>query len=140
MIPANGNGFAQKYSTIIQTVTVAALFIGGFWGAVIAPLSSRLEKAETLTLSRLEYAQYALRVDQILSRHEAAFLTVNEKMVPERVHQLKWDQDKTDKERIREAIERIRADLGGTYSLKDALSDMQKRLDRIETAAHLPPR
>lgn len=40
--PTNGNGFAQRYGVIIQTVMVVALFGAAFWTGILAPLTESI--------------------------------------------------------------------------------------------------
>lgn len=57
---------------------------------------------------------------------------IRQDVVPRREHQKDWDaQVKTDLEQDSK-IERLRQEFGGTYSLRDALTDMKARLERIE--------
>lgn len=74
----NGNGFAQRYGVIIQTVMVVALFGAAFWTGILSPLTESIR-----TLQRDMNADHAwtqkqdvqinkleLAVDRIDRRHE----------------------------------------------------------------------
>lgn len=58
---------------------------------------------------------------------------IRQNIVPRKEHEKDWAaQVKTDGDQDRR-IEQIREDFGSTYSLKDALSDMRLRLEKLET-------
>lgn len=64
----NGNGFIPRYGMIISTVTVAIIVVGGFWGAVINPITTRMEKLENNHLTVREHEEFKLRIDKDLTR------------------------------------------------------------------------
>src|SRR5215467_12925519 len=83
---SNGNGFSQRYSTIIQTVTVMALGVAGFWGSVISPMQNEIKDK----LSKEEHAEFKLRIDKDILRIEYALAELNRKIVPRDEHGERW--------------------------------------------------
>jgi hypothetical protein len=64
----NQNGVtSQSYSTIISTVTVVALFVAGFWGAVIMPMQGELRILADQKLNISEHNEFKSRVNQELA-------------------------------------------------------------------------
>jgi DNA repair exonuclease SbcCD ATPase subunit len=57
----------QNYSTIISTVTVVALFVAGFWGAVIMPMQGELRILADQKLTIGEHNEFKSRVNQELA-------------------------------------------------------------------------
>jgi predicted nucleic acid-binding Zn-ribbon protein len=75
--------FSQRYSTIVQTVTVVALFVGGFWAGVINPLATGMERLESRLSDRMnkiedkvdnfqvtlaEYREFHAKVDAAIAK------------------------------------------------------------------------
>jgi len=139
----NGNGWGQRYAMIIQTVTVVAMFFAGFWAAVISPMVSRQDKIETKIewftkdnradfLSIHEHQEFKQRVDKTLDAMSLELIRLREGQVTRGEHLQKWASDAGVIVNIQRQIDDIKRDFGQTYSLKDALSEMQKRLERVE--------
>lgn len=46
MADAAPNGWPNRYGQVLQTVTVVALFVAGFWAGIISPIRSDMGQAE----------------------------------------------------------------------------------------------
>lgn len=82
----NGNGFTQRYSVVIQTVTVAALIVGGFWGAVINPMRAELIDLKKDQLTIREHEEFKNRLD----REIAVIRETSRSVVPRSEHEARW--------------------------------------------------
>jgi hypothetical protein len=127
------------------------------WGLILSALSFAL--LFTTTIGYLAYApvkqkqedhdrMFAMIADKIVPRSEHserwrilerdldkldARVDVNFKsIVPRGEHEEKWRTYEIRHQDLEQKIASIRNELGGTYNLRDALKDLQARLDRIE--------
>lgn len=135
-MPEAPNGFSQRYSTIIQTVTVVGLFVGAFWGAVIQPLASRLDGIEHNTISRAEFREFGIRLDAEILRLTADSEKQRDGLVTRGEHTQKWAADAATFANLQRQIDDTRKELGGTWSMRDALVQLQTRIDRMENWSH----
>jgi hypothetical protein len=136
--PANGNGFSQRYSTIIQTVTVVALFIAGFWGAVIQPLTTKINES----ISRQEHEEFKLRVDRDLIRLEAERLRDKDgfrarftrDVVPRSEHETERAAMMHDISVVSDRLNELRTATTSTYTMRDEIQRLQTELTELRTA------
>lgn len=130
----NGNGtvFAQKWGAFIQTITLTVVIISGLWIVGIHPIESEIAELKQREVLYTTRDIQSIRDHQFeLLENRVRELSINQ-IVPKSTHELIWAQDREDKTRIQNTINDLRKDLGGTYSLRDAMADLQKRLDRLE--------
>lgn len=98
--PENGNGWSQRYATLLQTVTVIGLFVGAVWVAIISPIENRIDKIERNAISLREYQAFQKAVEEHFDRSQGD-------------------------------IKELRGNVMGTYSAKDAISNIQRQIDLI---------
>lgn len=135
-MPADSNGFSQRYSTIIQTVTVVALFIGGFWGAVIGPIAARQEKLEVKlegAISRAEHEEFKLRIDRDIARIDADRLRDKTAVVPRSEHDARWSATDKDLKLLSERLNELRTATTSTYTTRDEIQRLQAELTELRS-------
>lgn len=134
----NGNGWAQKWGAFIQTISLVTIIISGLWIVGIHPIESELSDIKQ-ELNNKETKEVQVIHDKEFEKLDKRVQILQDNTVPKSVHDLVWAKDKEDKERLQNAIGELRRDLGGTYSLRDAMADLQKRLDRLEVINQQKP-
>lgn len=138
---ANGNGngtFFQKFQGVASIGGVLFLMIATVAGLGYSALSDRLSKIEASRFSAAEFGQYRERIDERLAKLDAEVLRLRLQIITREEHEAK------DRERlavingIASRIARVERDFGATYTLKDAIADMQKRMDRLSNLVVVP--
>lgn len=138
---ANGNGngtFFQKFQGVASIGGVLFLMIATVAGLGYSALSDRLSKIEASRFSAAEFGQYRERIDERLAKLDAEVLRLRLQIITREEHEAK------DRERlavingIASRIDRVERDFGATYTLKDAIADMQKRMDRLSNLVVVP--
>ena len=154
------NGWSQRYSTIVQTVTVVALFVGGFWVAVIGPISYRQDRFTHDYLMIREHESFQRRIDDRVAElervlnaridyvkttfdqrfilHHEAINNLTSSIVQNKAYDVKVDNDRAHFTRVESDVKELRDYIGGTYSVKDALAQQQKQLDAIRDKIFAP--
>lgn len=128
---SNGNGFVSRYGVIVSTVGVVVLVCGGFWGAVIGPMVSRIEKLELGTIGIREHTEFRFRLDQEIVRLRLDFQRLADSLVSRPEHTEKWRSNDIANANQQRQIDEINKRLGDTYTLRDALGALDKRIDRL---------
>lgn len=140
MAEPNGNGytnnFAQRYSAIIQTITVVALFVGGFWAAVISPLSTRFDRMDQETIKVREYSFSEKKFDERINLLISGQERLRTEVLTKAQFEAQQSADKQHFERMQSDLKDLRDFIGGTYSIKDALAQQQKQLDALTAKVH----
>jgi hypothetical protein len=137
-------------STIIQTVTVVAIFVGGFWAGIIIPISSRVEKVNSdlserinrvesaesvLQVTLAEYREFHTNTDKTLENMRTDLAKLRDQQVTRGEHQQKWDADAAAFIRLQNEIDEIKRDFGSAYSLNDKIKELQTELNDIRRGA-----
>lgn len=138
----NGNGFTQKWGAFIQTISLVIVIIAGLWAVGINPIRNEIIDIRATDSNLVTKEVFRVSLDDHIKELEELKGRIHElelSIIPKSTHQLIWDKDKEDRERLQNAITDLRKDLGGTYTLKDAMTDLQKRIDRLETIKHPMP-
>lgn len=135
----NGNGFAQKWGAFIQTISLVTVVVSGLWIVGIHPIDSEIFDIKQKENTFVTKEVMAIRDHQFEMLENRVRIMANDQLVPKSTHELIWNKDKEDKIRIQDSINELRKDLGGTYSLRDAMADLQKRLDRLESSKSTQP-
>ncbi len=131
---AGQNGFSQRYSTIIQTVTVVALFIAGFWGSVIQPLTVRQDKLEAKfdsSISRSEHEEFKLRIDRDIARIDAARLRDKSEVVPRSEHETERQAMQSDIKTVSDRLNELRTATTATYTMRDEIQRLQVEITEL---------
>lgn len=136
----SGNGFAARYSTIIQTITVVALFVGGIWAGVIQPLSSRVDELEknsvTVRESKDTRDDFNRRFDEL----RLSILKLQDNQVPRTEHQEHWNEEAERIKSLRDNYVDLQKEFQSTYGVSDVIKTLQKGLDdlRQEQSRRIP--
>lgn len=152
---ADGNNFtngayAQRYSTIIQTVTVVGLFVAGFWAAVISPMQTHLDKVDKIYLSLREHDEFKLRIDQRLKDVSDGLIghlnddvnKLKEGQVSRAEHIQHWNESAERFIALTTRLNELQKDFNGSYNIGDQIKNLQKQLDDIRfntTLGHISP-
>lgn len=124
--PVNGNGFAQRYGVIIQTVMVVALFGAAFWTGILSPIKEDLRllqrdmnsdhawtQKQDVQISKLE--DHIRRVDQ---RHESY-------VVPRSENDIRLSQITAQQALLSERLNELRKQTLTTVTVGDELKRLQ---------------
>lgn len=129
------NGFASRIQVMFGGIALALVMLGGFWAAVYNPLADRLQRQEWDLNKRITqgaFEEYRTRIDGTLNRVDTTILRMDAAVVPRGEHQGKWNETTLQLTSLQKQIDEMRKEFGGTYSLRDAMADQQKRIDRLE--------
>lgn len=132
----DGNGFAQRYSVIIQTITVVALGIAGFFTTVIQPIVGRQEKLETelrTSIQRSEHEEFKLRIDRDIARIDAARLRDKTDVVPRTEHDARWEATSKDIRLLSDRLNELRTSTTSTFTIRDEVQRLEADLRDIRT-------
>jgi hypothetical protein len=144
------NGYAQRYSTIIQTVTVVGLFVAGFWAAVISPMQGHIDKFDHAYLAIREHDEFKFRIDQRLkdvvdgqiSLIISDIIKLKDQQVTRAEHIQHWNESAERFNALTARLNELQKDFNGSYNLGDQIKNLQKQLDdlRLSNAVgHLGP-
>ena len=137
--PGNGarNGY-QQYAVIIQTVTVVAFFVGGFWAAVISPMGTRIDKIESGAISRAEHTEFKASIDGKIAESNAEILRLREAVVPRGEHVEKWNGITQSIANVQRQVDDLGKQVGSSYTLRDKIIELQKQLDDVQGQMRRP--
>lgn len=96
------------------------------WGTLIAAAS--LIIIVTTTFSQLS----SQPTRDATTRNTDDIRQINDNIVSRGEHLQHWVKTDADIANLQKQIDQARSEFGSTYSLRDALADMQKRLDKLE--------
>lgn len=127
---ARGNGVAG-YSTILQTVTTVALFVGGFWAGVIAPISERQRLLETEMrnyIGKEEHAEFKLRIDKDLDTINARIIRQNTQVVPRPENEVRWKASEDTQKLLSDRLNELRIQTSSAYTMRDEVMSLRNEL------------
>lgn len=97
------------------------------------PWGTLISAAGVIIIITTGFSQLSLQpIRDQASRNAEDIRTINSQIVPRGEHQGHWDITAAEITNLQKQIDQQRSDFGSTYSLRDALADMQKRLDKLE--------
>ena len=157
MTPPNSrsNDFASRYTIIIQTITVVAFFIGGFWAGVIAPVQDRLTRVEKHYLQISEFEQFKSDAERRMKDNETDKLSwqvhnqfkedtlnrisvmnnditrIRTDQVTRSEHEQHWSDTKDRISSLFDEIASVRHDFSSSYTIADQMKSLQKQLDDL---------
>lgn len=150
---ANGNGYISRGS-LTAAISGGALLLallGGFFSYQNAATDQRLKDLQQeVAINRKDVAR--LTADNAAFQKEVSRLDADRKRTEDDVRRLdakvvsREEHASNDRERqtiisgLALRVDRIERDFGSTYNLKDALADMQKRMDRLSALITAPGR
>ena len=160
----NGNGFTQKYGTIIQTVVLLSIFVAGFSSWVITPIQHAVAQFQKDTLSLREYGEFKtglmrqierlqVGVDHCIPQQELdarihamdkrldalhdTLAQLQAGMIPRTEHEQHWVTQEAKNHELSDRIVELRRDFGNTYSIGDQLKTLQKQIDDLRNTGAL---
>lgn len=133
MPASDGNGFSQRYSTIVQTVTVVALFVAGFWAGVISPLAVKITEIEKGGISLREHEEFKLRIDNDIARLDHRIALNSLAVVPRAEHEARWSAYEANQKLLSERLNEVRnlAGANSTVPLRDEMTRVQNEINDL---------
>lgn len=134
----NGNGYAwpQRYSTILQTITVVALFISGFYVAIIGPIEERLGELDRGKLSEIESKIIREDWNRRAEEDRTAILKLQDAQVPRNEHEQHWKTEADRTEDLHQQILGMQKEFHDVFNAGDALKDLQRELEDLRAQVH----
>lgn len=132
--PKNGNGNGNAvagYSTILQTVTTVALFVGGFWAGVIAPISERqrlLEDKMGGYITKAEHAEFKLRLDNNIEAINDRMLRDRAQVVPRPENEVRWKASEDTQKLLSDRLNELRTQTSSAYTMRDEVMSLRNEL------------
>lgn len=139
MTEHHGNGTAQwsqKYSTILQTVTVVALFISGFYVAIIWPIESRLADLDRDKLSEIESKIIREDWNRRFEENRSGILKLQDNLVPRSEHEEHWANQAERLGDVHNQLSDMQKEFHDVFNAGDALKSLQKELDDLRAQIH----
>lgn len=125
----NGNGFAARYSLIIQTVLVIAAFFGAGWAGVLSPM---MENIKTLQRDYNSDHAWTQKQDVQILKVEDAVRRIDDRhdryVVPRSEHEIRNKQNSDQMALISERLNELRRDTYRTVTVGDELKRLQIEL------------
>lgn len=127
----NGNGWSSRFTVVLQTVTVAGLFVAALWVGVISPIASREDKIDATKLDVREHEEFKKRLDDTIGKLQHEVIRLQDQKVSHELLDANVKNLETRQQSNSDAIKDVRDQVGGAASIKDALANQQKQLDQI---------
>lgn len=106
-------------------------YISGQYDA-LNRLNGEIETLDTNSVTRHELEERREATNQRITRLEADVSEIEDGIVPRGEHEEHWRSQEQRVVELQRQIDQIRTDLGSSYSLNDALTTLQERIDRLE--------
>lgn len=137
-VHTNGGALGARVDALEAGVAGLRSDIGALRDAVIAsqktPWSTLIAGAGFIVIVTTALSQLSLQgVNTRVDRSERDILAINSSIVPRGEHEGHWANTDAAIANLQKQIDQQRQDFGSTYSLRDALADMQRRLDKLES-------
>lgn len=159
----NGNGWSQRYSVIIQTVTVVGLAVGGLWAAILGPMKEQLTEFDLHKLSDREHEIFVKDVDNRFreirdqamkvvphSVDEEHFVALDKRIeeirqsvlkleadqVPRNEHEEHWKEEAARVTALHDNFQELNKQFQAVYNAGDVIKALQKELDDLRTQTH----
>lgn len=128
----NGNGFAQRYAVIIQTITVIAIFMAGAWTVIGSPM---FETQKVLQRDLNADHAWLQKHDVQVSHLEDAIKRIDERhekhVVPRSENEIKSKQVSDQIALISERLNELRRDTYRTVTVGDELKRLQGEMQDL---------
>lgn len=128
----NGNGFAQRYAVIIQTITVIAIFMAGAWTVIGSPMLANINAIQKDINSDHAWTQ---KQDVQIKHLEEAILRIDERydkhVVPRSENDIKSKQTTDQMALISERLNELRRDTYRTVTVGDELKRLQVEMSDL---------
>jgi predicted RNase H-like nuclease (RuvC/YqgF family) len=134
----NGNGWTTRYASILQTVSVVGIFVGGFWAAVIVPMGKSIEKIEKNYVSLREFEQFKTDIVAKLDALSTEVEKIRDSEVTRSEHQEHWSDTDQRIEALAKRVDQMETEYQMVYGPNDALKAMQKQIDDLRVQLAQP--
>lgn len=122
----NGNGFAQRYAVIIQTITVIAIFMAGAWTVIGSPMMTNINAIQKDINTDHAWTQ---KQDVQIKHLEESILRIDERyenhVVPRSEHEIRNKQSDSQLALISERLNELRRDTYRTVTVGDEIKRLQ---------------
>jgi hypothetical protein len=132
----NGNGWAQRYSIIIQTITVVGLVVGGLWAGIIAPMGGRINELERETVTEREARDLKDDINRRIEENRAAIEKVKDQEVPRAEHEEHWKEESDRLVALHDNFADLDKQFQSIFTGGDAIKNLQKQLDDLRLQVH----
>lgn len=139
----NGGALGARVDNLEQSVAALRSDIANLGNLVVAsqktPWSTLIAAAGVIIIITTGFSQLSLQpIRDATVRNSDDIRAINVSIVPRGEHEGHWTNTAAELANLQKQIDQQRSDFGSTYSLRDALADMQKRLDKLEGSRDLP--
>ena len=131
-------GGKTQWQLVVTSVGVLVAILSALGALAYLPVKTGMDQlaAETrllrdTTVPRSEQSDRWRRNDGDLAAHEAAILRLQDRIVPRAEHEEKWRSSERAAAELQRQIDDIKRAYGETWSARDALSGLSRRLERI---------
>ncbi len=132
-------GGKTQWQLVVTSVGVLVAILSALGALAYLPVRTGMDQlaGETRALRdtmtpRSEQGDRWRRNDGDLAAHEAAILRLQDRIVPRAEHEEKWRSSERAAAELQRQIDDIKRACGETWSARDALSGLSRRLERIE--------
>lgn len=133
----NGGALGARVDNLENVATAIRTDIAELRTLVVAsqktPWGTLISAAGVIIIVTTGFSQLSLQpIHDAGARNADDIRQIQANIVPRGEHQGHWDITAAEITNLQKQIDQQRSDFGSTYSLRDALADMQKRLDKLE--------
>lgn len=111
---------------------VVAFVLTAIGTLVYYPLNNRVGSIEAQMVTREEIDWRSARGAEDRARNEAAIADLRGNVIPRAELDQRFENNSQDRATLQRQIDELRSNFGDSYSLRDALSELQQRLSRLE--------
>lgn len=131
-VDGNGNGFAQRYAVIIQTITVIAIFMAGAWTVIGSPMYDSIKAVQKDINSDHAWTQ---KQDVQIKHLEESITRIDDRyekhVVPRPEHEMRNKQTDAQMALISERLNELRRDTYRTVTVGDELKRLQAEMSDL---------
>lgn len=139
----NGAGVSTSSALVAGVVL---LFLQAFWGLaynsltqdtqrVERQLTTRMERIEKEEIKVREFEEFKTRIDKVMDDLSERLKDV----APRAESDARLTTNASALAAVRVELDNLKRDLGSAYSIKDAILETGRRLERLETWSRVPP-
>lgn len=133
-IRALSASMAERNKTPWATLISFSAFLVAFGGiavnALISPINQNLTRLEAQAAGDKKDGQSDLR--EFMRSSFAEMKEMRNAIVPRGEHEQRWLNAASNSANLQRQVDDLNKTFGGVYSMRDALADLGKRLDRVE--------
>jgi hypothetical protein len=119
------NGYTQRFAIVLQMVTVCALFVAGFWTAVVSPIQVRVNDIEKNSVQIREHEEFKKRIDDQAGANR---IDLTNQIVANRLDYISQISN------MQRQVDEMKREFGSTFTLGDKVKELQTQLDQLRIA------